>query len=206
MTGLRERLRHETRAAHDALDGALDLLGAPLDLPQYRRLLGRFHGFHRAVEPALAAALDPVLLDGRGKLPALEHDLLVCGMVRHEVTALPVAALPPFCNRGEALGAFYVVEGSTLGGRLISRHLQDNAAVPAEAHHYLNVYGERTGERWRAACRVLDAHGSDHCTIRIANAVFRALHEWLSPDTWKDCGERMVGATGIEPVTPTMSR
>ncbi len=209
MTGsglLRDRLRDETRAAHEALDGALDLLGEPLGLSQYRRLLGRFHGFHRAVEPTLAAVLDPVLLEGRGKLPALEHDLRICGMDPEEMAALPVAALPSLRDRASALGAFYVAEGSTLGGRLISRHLQGSAAVPAEAHRYLNVYGERTGELWRAACVALDAHGSDDRTVAAANAVFRALRGWLSPATWKECEERMVGATGIEPVTPTMSR
>ena len=209
MTGpdlLRDRLRNETQAAHDALDRTLDLLGEPLGLLQYRRLLGRFHGFHRAVEPALAAVLDPVLLEGRGKLPALEHDLRVCGMESGDMAALPVVALPPLDDRGAALGAFYVAEGSTLGGRLISRHLRGSPAVPEEAHRYFNVYGERTGERWRATCAALDGHGDDDRAIRAANAVFGALLGWVSPSTWRGCGARMVGATGIEPVTPTMSR
>ncbi len=204
--GLRGRLRAETRAAHEALDGTLDLLGSQLDLLQYRRLLGRFHGFHRALEPALAAVLDPVLLEGRGKVAALEHDLRVCGMGPEEMAALPVAVLPPLGDRGAALGAFYVAEGGTLGGRLIGRHLGENPALPAEAYRYFDVYGGRTGERWRAACAALDAHGDDDRSVDAANAVFRALLGWLSPGSWKAHKERMVGATGIEPVTPTMSR
>ncbi len=207
--GLRERLRNETRGAHDALDRALDLLGAPLGLPQYRCLLGRFHGFHRALEPALAAQLDPALLRGRAKLPALEHDLRACGMQPEEVAELPVLALPLIQGRAEAMGAFYVAEGSTLGGRLISRHLRGNAALPADAHRYFNVYGEQTGERWRDACAALNASATDgegNRTVRTAGAVFEALLGWLSPAAWTHCEERMVGATGIEPVTPTMSR
>ncbi len=207
--GLRERLRNETRAAHDALDGALDLLGAPPGLAQYRRLLERFHGFHRAMEPALAGWLDPALLRGRGKLPALEHDLRACGMRLEAMAGLPVAVLPPLGGRPEAMGAFYVSEGSTLGGRLISRHLRGNPAVPAEAHRYFNVYGEHTGERWREACAALDApmatEDGDRA-VKAAKAVFEVLLGWLAPAGWKDCAKRMVGATGIEPVTPTMSR
>ena len=206
-SGLRERLRNETRGAHDALDRALDLLGAPLTLAQYRRLLERFHGFHRALEPALAVRLDAALLRGRGKLPALEHDLVACGMRLQEMTALPVAELPPLADRAEAMGAFYVAEGGTLGGRLIGRHLSGNPSIPAEAQRYFNVYGEQTGERWREACAALDASAADpDRTVHAASAVFGALLGWLAPAGWKDGVERMVGATGIEPVTPTMSR
>ncbi len=206
-SGLRERLRHETRGAHDALDGALDLLGVPLSLAQYRRLLERFHGFHRGIEPALAVRLDAALLRGRGKLPALEHDLVACGMRLQEMTALPVADLPPLADQAEAMGAFYVAEGSTLGGRLIGRHLRNNPSVPAEAQRYFNVYGEQTGDRWREACAALEVSVADgDRTVRAANAVFAALLDWLTPAGWKDGVERMVGATGIEPVTPTMSR
>ena len=206
-SGLRERLRNETRGAHDALDGALDLLGAPVTFAQYRHLLERFHGFHRALEPTLAVRLDAALLRGRSKLPALEHDLVACGMRLQEMTALPVAELPPLADQAEAMGAFYVAEGSTLGGRLIARHLRGNPSVPAEAQWYFNVYGEQTGERWREACAALEAsvaHGER--TVHAANAVFAALLGWMAPAGWKDGVERMVGATGIEPVTPTMSR
>ncbi len=206
-SGLRERLRNETRGAHDALDGALDLLGAPLTLAQYRRLLERFHGFHRALEPALAVRLDAALLRGRSKLSALEHDLVTCGMRSQEIAALPVAVLPPLLDRAEAMGALYVAEGSTLGGRLIGRHLRGNPSVPMEAQRYFNVYGEQTGERWRETCSALDASvANGDRTVHAANAVFAALLGWLAPTSWRNGVERMVGATGIEPVTPTMSR
>ena len=205
--GLRERLRNETRGAHDALDETLDLLGAPLTLPQYRRLLGRFHGFHRALEPVLALRLDAALLRGRGKLPALEHDLEACGMGLREMAALPVAEFLPLADQAEAMGAFYVVEGGTLGGRLIGRHLRSNRSLPVEAQRYFNVYGEQTGQLWREACSTLDALTADEDrTVQAANAVFATLLGWLSPLSWKHGAERMVGATGIEPVTPTMSR
>lgn len=183
---LRERLRSETRPAHDALDQALDLIDRPIDLPGYARLLARFHGFHQVAEPALEAALPAGLTEGRSKLTALRHDLLACGLDDHDVTALPrIVGLPPLVGRPEAMGALYVVEGSTLGGRLIGRHMQRNPAIPAEACHYFNVYGEQTGERWRTVCEALELV-SDPATndraVATADTMFARLQHWLADE------------------------
>ncbi|WP_419729546.1 biliverdin-producing heme oxygenase [Lichenicola sp.] len=186
-TNLRDRLRRETRPAHDALDQALDLIDRPIDLPGYTRLLARFHGFHRAIEPALAATLPAALTEGRSKLSALRHDLLTCGMREHEIAALSaIAGLPALTGRPEAMGALYVVEGSTLGGRLIGRHMQRNPAIPADACHYFNVYGEGTGERWREICDALERVSdpdTDDRAMGAANAIFARLQDWLMPGT-----------------------
>ncbi len=207
---LRQRLRRETRAAHDTLDETLDLLGRPLSLPQYGRLLRRFQGLHQAVEPGLAV-LGPSLMRGRSKLPALRHDLQLCprnaDLEGDERWQSPT--LPPFSNRAGALGALYVIEGSTLGGRIIARHLRRQADIPTEAFRYLEIYGDRNGEMWRAVCEELDAprnRTDADRTIRMAIAMFGTVRAWLDPVHWRAAEARMVGATGFEPVTPTMSR
>ena len=187
---LRDRLRTETRAAHDALDDALDLVGQPIALDQYVRLLARFYGFHQAVEPALAAMIEPPLWAGRSRLAALRHDLSCCGMSAAAVQMLPVIDdLPALTDRPAALGAFYVSEGSTLGGRIIDRHLQRNPAIPAEARTYFTAYGAETGARWQAACAAIDASSSadhDRQTIRSAQLVFASLQRWLALAHWRD--------------------
>ena len=181
---LRDQLRQMTRPAHDALDQALDLIDRPLDLPGYVRLLARFQGFHQAAEPALEAVLPFALTRGRSKLPALRQDLLACGMDEQNISALPtITDLPPLTGHPEAMGALYVVEGSTLGGRLIGRHMQRNPAIPADACHYFNVYGEETGERWRAICEALELASdpeTDDRSVAAAVAMFARLQDWLA--------------------------
>ena len=187
---LRERLRRETRQAHDALDRSLDLMERPLSLPQFTRLLGRFHGLHRAIEPALTAILEPSLMAGRSKLAALQHDLRLCAAAGHPRPRQPdVPDLPPLTDRADALGALYVIEGSTLGGRLIARHHRQQPDIPADALHYFNVYDGHGGEMWRAVCDILNAVDdpteTDRC-VRTATAVFETTRTWLDPVHWRD--------------------
>ena len=187
--GLRERLRRETRQAHDSLDALLDLIGPPLRLAQFIRLLGRFHTLHKAIEPALAASLEPSLLAGRGKLAALEHDLRLCGADTIDVTTPAGPNVPSLIDRASALGALYVIEGSTLGGRVIARHLQQGRVIPPGAFRYFEIYGSHTGEMWRIVCRALDTVGdSDDAdrSVRTAVAMFGMIQNWMDPAHWRD--------------------
>lgn len=183
---LRERLRAETRPAHDALDRSLDLIERPLTRLEYTRLLARFYGFHQVTEPALESALDPSATTGRSKLPSLLHDLRACGVSEPELGMVAlIDQLPPMISLPAALGALYVVEGSTLGGRLIGRHVKANPDMPEDSCRYFNVYGELTGERWRATCDTLEAASDPHTddeAIETANAIFTRLHGWLMTD------------------------
>ncbi len=187
---LRDRLRIETRAAHDALDETLDLTGQPLTLDQYVRLLARFHGFHRAIEPLLARLIEPSLWTGRSKLAVLQQDLDRCGMSAAVVRLLPAPEdLPSITDRATALGALYVSEGSTLGGRIIDRQLQANPVVPADARSYFGGYGAQTGAKWQAICAALETSSNPNHhqrTIRSAQLVFASLQRWLAPSQWRD--------------------
>lgn len=186
---LRDRLRQETGPAHEALDRSLELVERPVNLRQLTRLLGRFKGFHQAVEPLLGAVLEPSLMAGRSKLPALRHDLQLCaalGSLGERQADLP--DLPPLTGRAEALGALYVVEGSTLGGRVIARHLRQQAAIPRVDFTYLEIYGSRTGEMWRIVCTELEAVEDPAAaarTIQTAVKMFDTLRSWLDPSNWR---------------------
>ena len=188
---LRDRLRSETRAAHDALDETLDLTGQPLTLAQYIRLLARFYGFHRAIEPLLARLIEPSLWTGRSKLAVLQQDLGRCGMSAAAVRLLPAPDddLPSITDRATAFGALYVSEGSTLGGRIIDRQLQTNLVIPADARSYFGGYGAQTGAKWQAICEALETSSNPNHhqrTIRSAQLVFASLQRWLAPSQWRD--------------------
>jgi heme oxygenase (biliverdin-IX-beta and delta-forming) len=58
-------------------------------------------------------------------------------------------------TRAEALGALYVLEGSSLGGRVILKELKRRGASLAGLG-FLDPYGADTGKRWRSFLIILE--------------------------------------------------
>lgn len=182
---LRERLRLRTQPAHQALETDLRLLDGHADALRMRALLSRFHGFHAGFEPALADRLagEAAFVQARARLPALRADLGRLGLAASEIDALPqcTAAAGLAATEAEALGALYVMEGSTLGGQLITRELGGLPWWPAGGLTYFDPHGRATGLRWRETLARLEAAPPEqHDTlIEAADRAFRLLHGWL---------------------------
>ena len=182
------RLRAETRAEHDAIEAALDMTGNGLTREVYRRVLERFYGFYAPLEPAIRAVggwadrgLD---LDARRKGPLLEADLRTLGV--DAPTALPLCDdLPHLVTPADCFGCLYVLEGSTLGGQFISRHVHRVLGVtPETGGRFFHGYGDKTGEMWqsfRAAVTGFVVSPADQdATVAAAKDTFRKLHRWTA--------------------------
>lgn len=181
---LHGRLREATGACHAVLEHALGLLRPSCGAAHFRALLGRFHGFHRAWEPALANALgDDDFLRRRQREPLLRADLRALGLPAADIDALPAcAAAAALCRTpAAALGSLYVLEGSTLGGQQISRHLAQASWAPPGGLRYFDPHRAATGQRWRETLTRLEATpGAWHpALIDGAVATFGLLHGWL---------------------------
>ena len=118
----------------------------------------------------------------------------------------------PLIDLTTAPGALYLIEGSTLGDRVSARHLRQEHIIPPDAFRYFEIYGAHADEMGRIVCRVLDTIDDPdeaNRSVRTAIATFGIAHAWMEPAQWRVPSRsilRMVGATGFEPVTPTMSR
>ncbi|MQP67301.1 biliverdin-producing heme oxygenase [Niveispirillum sp. SYP-B3756] len=159
MSLLLERLRQETRPQHEALEKTLDLLSPTLDMARYHAILRRFHAFWRGWQPPTHGLLvgEPDLLAGRDRTPLLAADLAHFGL-----TPLPAAAPLPLSDAGAALGSLYVLEGSTLGGQLISRHLETRLGLRNGAGYaYFQGYGRQNGPMWAAMRERLARHPAE---------------------------------------------
>lgn len=180
-------LREATAAAHERLHGIpvfLALAEGRLDRPAYAGLLRRLLGFHAAVEAALAAA--PPLarygidLAARRRAPLLQADLAHLGLPAEA----PLAPVPAFPGAAEALGALYVTEGSTLGGRQLARGL-DHLLPAGEGRGFLLGHGARHGAMWAACCAAIEACGAEPgglAGMRSGAAeTFAAFEAWFSP-------------------------
>ncbi|WP_371745658.1 biliverdin-producing heme oxygenase [Myxococcus sp. CA033] len=186
------RLKTETRPHHERTESAVRLLEPGLTLQGYRRHLEALHGFHLPVEDQLTtllgAALPGLRLQERVKVPWLEADLRALGHDTPSLARLPgCPEPPPLLGLPEALGSCYVLEGATLGGQLILRHLRRHfEGTPAGDFVFFRAYGDDVGPRWRAFGEVLTRASVDAAdpafddrVVKGAQDTFDAFERWL---------------------------
>lgn len=179
-----ERLRHETAEAHVSLERAMDLAPGRITREQVVDLLTRFYGFYRVWDPwVMRAGLADAFVRPRLKLQLVEDDLQRVGV--NDTASLPVAPMTfgaPTMAR--ALGSLYVIEGSTLGSRLINTWIEGAPWLPAAGLGYFQGYGRNTAAMWRqfqeALARLSDV-GDQDAAVMAASDTFGALHHWLCP-------------------------
>ncbi|MGI4830067.1 MAG: biliverdin-producing heme oxygenase [Janthinobacterium lividum] len=69
------------------------------------------------------------------------------------------------------LGAFYVLEGSTLGGRFIAQHVETTLGIsPGQGDAYFRGHGEHTGAMWREVTEAIARLPEQDAEITIAAA------------------------------------
>lgn len=192
------RLRLETRNEHEAVEQVLDLMAASLTREGYRRRLEQFYGFYAPLEKALllrgkdksTQSLPPstgsALVSRLNKSALLKKDLHRLGIATRDLPLCP--ALPPQHTHADILGALYVMEGATLGGRLITQHIRATLGItPNTGGSFFEGYGYNTGKMWQTMRQLLVNGASDASTENaiVTNAIttFASLRRWcqLSP-------------------------
>ncbi len=152
------RLRQETAALHQDVERVVDLVSPSLTLERYIDILRAFHAFFVPWEAALDAHCPASLAElwrGRQRSYRLEIDL-------EALESEPAASLAPMqipeLTEGRWLGSLYVIEGSTLGGQVISRHLEKHFGwTDGHRYSFFSGYGEDTGRQWQAVCAALES-------------------------------------------------
>lgn len=180
-----ERLKAETAAEHTDIERAADILNPRLELEQYRAYLERTLGFYLVVEHDLwrMGVWDALGLPAmeREKLPILAEDIVLLGNLEPENIS-PCPEGPSYGSTAEAVGGAYVLEGSTLGGRVISRHIQ-RVFGPNVPRSFLECYGSSTGEQWQgfrvALSRYARTRELEDQIISGARETFRTFTSWL---------------------------
>ena len=93
-------------------------------------------------------------------------------------------ALPPAQTRTEILGVAYVLEGATLGGQFISRHLEQTLGFSGgQGYRFFRSYGPEVGPRWQAFRAELARASSpetDDIIVAAAQSGFDSLHAWFA--------------------------
>lgn len=184
------RLKAETRNEHIRVEAALvELMSDWLSEQAYRRRLGQFLGLYAPIEEGFRNISGwserGIDLAARRKTPLIEADLRVLGEDTPE--SLPhCMALASCADMASAFGCMYVVEGATLGGQIISRHLSATLGItPDRGGRFFHGYGRRTAEMWQSFRNVLLAFAIGEAVqdriITSAIATFQIIRLW--------CGE-----------------
>jgi heme oxygenase len=178
-------LRRETRVAHRRLERELGVMSPDLSIDEYRCLLVGFAALHQTLDDEIGAqlrcvtprdALDELDLGDRCRMPSLMRDLDRMGI------PLPTRVAFPLTSMAGALGALYVSEGATLGGRVISPHVRAvlGGDTPVD---FFESSGVDVPARW-ASCRgvidrLLVARSDRTEAARVAVALFDRFSEVL---------------------------
>ena len=153
-----------------------------ITLPEYKKLLCQLYGFINPCEKKIKQKF-PCIIEGREKTLLLNTDLLELNC--------DISSDFLFCNNIPALntipeifGYLYVLEGSTLGGQMITKllklNLQSSPMIPTR---YFNAYGKKTKNNWDVFLKSLISYDFNRnqkkIIVKSAINTFSSLLNWL---------------------------
>lgn len=180
-----QQLKDHTKEYHEAAEASLiPRIGAVRDPEDYISLLKLFYGYYHPLEKKIMQFIDETVVPDfkqRCRSSLIVADLQAMGA---GISAIPqTKKLPPITGTAEALGALYVLEGSTLGGRYIARMLsQQYPALQPHQLKFFTGYGTNTGIMWTRFVTVLNEFATDAYTVR--QMTDTANHTFLHLDLW----------------------
>ncbi len=202
------RLRAETRPQHEATEAipfSAAIVAGSLPLASYAAQLAAYVPVHEALERALARGGHPAVPrvwdPSMRRVDLLHADLLALGFSEASMPESTRAASHAFATWIERvartapvalLGVLYVLEGSTLGGALLRKHLAATFSLTDAGLRYYSPYGNHPKPHWVAfSTRVneLDLTESE------ADAIVEAARE-----TFDRIGRILVSIGVAEPV------
>lgn len=199
------RLRLETRDEHNQLERMLDFTSNALTRDVYCQRLEQYYGFYRPLEAALqtrcafaahdlskASSPFATLVDRLNKTRLLWIDL---HHLQVPTDGLPLCReLPSIKTQAEVLGCLYVLEGATLGGRVITQHIHATLGItPTTGGGFFEGYAGDTGKMWNAMRHILSTCAvdvaSENAMVGNAIATFACLRRWCDPTNVRANGD-----------------
>ncbi|MCY0970003.1 biliverdin-producing heme oxygenase [Chryseobacterium wangxinyae] len=154
-----EYLKQNTAEFHDAAEklfSSQKIFNKTFTLEDYKKIINTNYLMLLHSESKIFSTLsdkfsDKLHLNKRVKLPLIEKDL--ASLALKNQTASHDFEVN---NENEALGAMYVIEGSTLGGNVIAKQLSKTEGFDDVTFNFFGCYHENTGVMWKNFIEVLD--------------------------------------------------
>lgn len=183
-----KRLRQETAESHQNLENnrlSKAILTPSVSIADYQAYLAALFGVTVACEDQIFPSISHIITDLRDRYKSrlIIDDLLATGFSEAEIDALPVYRFE-FSSVAEALGIMYVLEGSTLGGKILYRHVHEVLGLtPENGASYFWGYGAQTGNLWKSfissLTQFVDEHDERDAVIASAKKTFTIIDNWL---------------------------
>ena len=182
-------LRAKTAASHKRLEDiglSTRIVRPDVTLDEYKQYLQLMHPVHADAEQYIYPLLKNLVtdVDARKKAHYITNDLVQVGHTSPVAPKLPFTEKMPQMSEAFALGVMYVIEGSTLGGRVILKNIQpalqlseDNGAT------YFAGYRADTGPAWQRFLQVLTSYPNSEADeqeiIAGADFAFSAIYDHM---------------------------
>lgn len=186
---LSAELRARTATLHGRIENLLGLPGAIRSAEGYAAWLARFLGFYEPLERELASfpewTTQARALQPQSQSARICSDLAAMGVDARAAPRASPGLLPELPTFSHAVGAFYVVEGAKLGGRVILRDLDARlGAGIAGARSFFGGRGSALLPDWNEVRAALDCFGSGRPQVREdvvrgAERTFEAMLAWF---------------------------
>lgn len=176
-----QEVKNATQTLHTEVEQILrPRLTSISTVNDYADILKMFYGFFQPLENSVQQRIssnDLPDIKERRKAAVILHDLKQLSQSTTNISLC--SSLPFIANRAQAFGALYVMEGSTLGGKMIAKMLLKNAVVPKEALNFFTCYKEETGRKWKGFLHALNQQQEVDEIIQTANDTFLHLKKWM---------------------------
>lgn len=146
---LADELKEQTRDVHAALEKKLlTHIQVVTDHGRYQALLALMYGYYAALENQLERFQDSLPdYKQRRRSEAILTDLEKLG---YPTQSLPICDdVPSIDSLPSAFGAMYVLEGSTLGGKIISKMLLRQVPTLESSISFFRGYADDTITMWQ---------------------------------------------------------
>jgi len=173
------KLKTKTASSHQKLESlpvSASILSPNMVMSDYAHYLSLMHDVHSNLEQEIF----PLLIDTIGDLEAREKKQLIeddlCYLNYTKTNSNRVFTKEKV-STAFALGIFYVVEGSTLGGRFILKNLETIPGLTEEKGvSYFNGYGNKTGSYWKTFLNLLSTYEEENnCEDEIIDGAIYAF-------------------------------
>jgi len=180
-----EKLRSATKQTHEELEQAMfPLIQGITDASEYAKLLHLFYGYYTPLGKGIDQYLDRQALNDyneRRKTDWILRDLEDIKQENKDITLDSQA--PVIQSNAAAFGALYVMEGSTLGGKIICKTIGENLGIPdKKGLSFFYGYGPEAAPRWKYFLSALDQYSGkpeEEEIVTTANLVFRNFRSWI---------------------------